>query len=214
MMKKSIVLLLAMVLMLSVLLVACDNSEPASTGESVDTEVAVESDDTDQTESVDLSEVNLEEPILLTSVGQSADVEMVKSMMENIGLDFESNNLAKPEDLGEAKTLVLAIGGSSKGLGAAGIDANQELDRIKELINAAKDGGLKIVATHIGGEARRGELSDKFIEPSFEKADVAIIVKSGNMDNMMTDLASSINLPIEVVDSITDVTTTLENLFK
>ena len=117
-----------------------------------------------------------ESPILLTSVGQSADVEMVKVMMDKGGLSPETNSLATEADLGDSKTLVLAIGGSSKGLGAAGIDANQELERVNKLIAAADEKGMTIIALHIGGEARRGDLSDKFVAPSFEKADYAIVV--------------------------------------
>ena len=92
-----------------------------------------------------------ESPILLTSVGQSADVEMVKVMMDKGGLSPETNSLATEADLGDSKTLVLAIGGSSKGLGAAGIDANQELERVNKLIAAADEKGMTIIALHIGG---------------------------------------------------------------
>ena len=104
-----------------------------------------------------LKEAIAEQPALLTSVGQSADVEMVKVMMDKAELKYSIDNMSDGSDLGDAKTLVLAIGGSSKGLGAAGIDADQEIARVEKLINAADEAGLTILALHIGGEARRGD---------------------------------------------------------
>ena len=155
-----------------------------------------------------------ESPILLTSVGQSADVEMVKVMMDKGGLSPETNSLATEADLGDSKTLVLAIGGSSKGLGAAGIDANQELERVNMLIAAADEKGMTIIALHIGGEARRGDLSDKFVAPSFEKADYAIVVADGNKDGLMSDLASKAGIPMDEVTTMADVVEPLKAAFK
>lgn len=155
-----------------------------------------------------------EQPVLLTSVGQSADVDMVKVLMEKAELTPEMNKLATKDDLGDNKTLVLAIGGSSKGLGAAGIDANQELERVAELVSAAKDSGMTIIALHVGGEARRGDLSDKFVAPSFEKADYAIVVADGDKDGMMAGLASSKGIPMDVVASMADAVTPLKAAFK
>ena len=161
-----------------------------------------------------LKEAFAEQPILLTSVGQSADVEMVKIMVEKNALTYTIKSLATPEDIGDSKTLLLAIGGSSKGLGAAGIDAEQELDRVNKLIAAADEKGLSIIAVHSGGEARRGELSDKFIGPSFEKADYAIVVKDGDKDGLMAGLASSAGIPMDVVASMSDVIPLLKSAFK
>ena len=155
-----------------------------------------------------------ESPILLTSVGQSADVEMVKVMMDKGGLSPETNSLATEADLGDSKTLVLAIGGSSKGLGAAGIDANQELERVNKLIAAADEKGMTIIALHIGGEARRGDLSDKFVAPSFEKADYEIVVADGNKDGLMSDLASKAGIPMDEVTTMADVVEPLKAAFK
>ena len=155
-----------------------------------------------------------ESPILLTSVGQSADVEMVNVMMDKGGLSPETNSLATEADLGDSKTLVLAIGGSSKGLGAAGIDANQELERVNKLIAAADEKGMTIIALHIGGEARRGDLSDKFVAPSFEKADYAIVVADGNKDGLMSDLASKAGIPMDEVTTMADVVEPLKAAFK
>ena len=61
----------------------------------------------------------LEGPVILTSVGQSADVDIVNTLCTKAGIDLEKNNGITADDLpADCKTLILAVGGSSKGLGA------------------------------------------------------------------------------------------------
>lgn len=155
-----------------------------------------------------------EQPILLTSVGQSADLEMVKALMDNAGLKYKLNKVAKASDIKDEKTLILAVGGSSKGLGAAGIKTEDEIKRTEELIKAAKDKKMTVIATHVGGENRRGELSDKFVKPSLDNADYIIVVESGNKDGLFTKIASEKKIPMDSVKSIADVMKPLKKAFK
>lgn len=130
--KKILALLLATMLVLS--LAACgdkpddsSNNGDNSNNSSANTEVS------------GLTEAIAEYPALVTSGGQSADYQMIATVMEKQGMEFTTNNLATSADLGDAKTLIVVVGGSSKGLGAAGIDADGELERLDELMTAAKD---------------------------------------------------------------------------
>ena len=205
--KKILALLLAAMLVLS--LAACgdkpddsSNNGDNSNNSSANTEVS------------GLTEAIAEYPALVTSGGQSADYQMIATVMEKQGMEFTTNNLATSADLGDAKTLIVVVGGSSKGLGAAGIDADGELERLDELMTAAKDAGLSIIAMHTGGEARRGDLSDKFITQVFNMADYAIVVSSGDSDGMMNDLCAGNGIPMDKIDSISDVVTVLPAAFK
>ena len=108
----------------------------------------------------------------------------------------------------------MVVGGSSKGLGAAGIDADGELARLDELMKAAKDAGITIIAMHTGGEARRGDLSDKFIAPVFDMADYAIVVSSGDTDGLMAGLCSKNGIPMDSIESISDAVSVLPAAFK
>lgn len=161
-----------------------------------------------------LAEAFAEYPALVTSGGQSADYQMIATVMEKQGMEFTSNNLAASDDLGDAKTLIVVVGGSSKGLGAAGIDADGEIERLDKLMTAAKDAGLSIIAMHTGGSARRGDLSDKFIAPVFSKADYAIVVASGDEDGLMAGLCAESGISMDVINSISDVITVLPAAFK
>ncbi len=211
-MKKKIVLL--SLIAVSISLVACGGDKTPkndSANNKIESKEQVENKgDSEETATVDFK---AEEPVLLTTVGQSADVEMVKAILDNLGINYNMNNLAKSGETGDAKTLILAVGGSSKGLGAAGIDANAELERVSGLIEEAKANGVKVIAMHIGGEARRGELSDKFIQPSFENADYAIVVSEGDKDGKIKEIGESKNIPIEYIDQMSKALDSLKVVF-
>lgn len=160
-----------------------------------------------------LTEAFAEGPILLTTGGQSADYQMVGTLLKNLGMDYELNNVATSADLGSAKTLIVVVGGSSKGLGAAGIDADGELARVDELIKGAKNAGLSVIAMHTGGTARRGDLSDKFIEPIFSQADYAIVVASGDEDGLMAGICGNAGIPMDSIEKISEVSDVLPNAF-
>ena len=92
--------------------------------------------------------------------------------------------------------LVAVVGGSSKGLGAAGIDKDQEIERVTGLFQAAKQKGMKLLIMHIGGEGRRGTLSDAFIEAAAPHADRLIVVDGGNNDKIFDRLVEGKNVKI------------------
>jgi len=155
-----------------------------------------------------------EQPVLLTSSGQSADVQMVKVLLDRANIKYIINPTVKAEEVKDVKTLILAVGGSSKGLGAAGIDADDELERTLAVISKAKELNLKIITLHVGGEARRGELSDKFINACVPKSDYVIVVEEGNKDNLFTKLTQDNGIPMDKVSKITEVLEPLKAAFK
>ncbi len=65
-------------------------------------------------------------PALITSAGQNAEVQMVAVLAKRAGIDHNLNKLATGQDLEGYKSLLLVLGASLKGLGAAGLDINKE----------------------------------------------------------------------------------------
>ena len=126
--------------------------------------------------------------VALTSVGQSPDAMMVRVVFRQVGTDVDYDALMKPESLPGHKVLVAVVGGSSKGLGAAGINQDEEKARAIGLIEAARDQGMKILVMHVGGEGRRGTLSDLFIEAVVPLADHLILVEGADKDGLFTRL--------------------------
>ncbi|MBQ9526617.1 MAG: hypothetical protein IJR68_03310 [Fretibacterium sp.] len=133
--------------------------------------------------------------VALTSVGQSPDTMMVRVVLKNtLKLDPTYNAMMKAGDLKDEKVLIAVVGGSSKGLGAAGINPEDEAGRAKALLKAARDGGKKVLIMHVGGEGRRGTLSDMFIREAVPYADALIVVDGGNDDGLFNTLAKSLEI--------------------
>lgn len=209
-MKNLITALLCAVLTLS-LLASCggggnagsskaNNSANPSSGSTVDAE---------------LPELTggFETPILLTSAGQSADSDIIKTLCTKANITVDLENQATADHLDGVKTLLISVGGSSKGLGAAGIDADQEIARVQDLIQAAQDADLKIIAMHVGGAPRRGDLSDKFLPDPFNAADAAVVVSGGDTDGVIRSLLAANRVPTAYVDSQADCIGCLTTLF-
>ena len=140
--------------------------------------------------------------ILITSIGQSADARMIKVVAGKLQLACDFEQVAKPDIIKNYKILVVVVGGSSKGLGAAGIDKEQELIRAQELIKEAKVRSVKILVMHVGGEARRGALSDAFLNEVVPYADHLIIVENGNKDGYFTQISKEKEISLEIVSKI------------
>lgn len=156
-----------------------------------------------------------EEPILLTSVGQSADVNIVDTLLKKCGIEARMSATVEAGEVASYKTLVLAVGGSSKGLGAAGIDEKEELARVQSLIEAAKASDVKILSLHIGGQARRGVLSDMFIPDAVNASDAMIVVETGDAFEglAISDLLREGNIPAAYVKTQIDVVAPLQLVF-
>lgn len=154
-----------------------------------------------------------EEPILITSAGQSADVTLAGMLLKKNKMKYTAFPLAKAQDLTGIKTLVIVPGFSSKGLGAAGISRDQETERINSVIAMAKKENIKIIMLHLGGTARRGGQSDDFNKLAAEASSDMVVVKQGDEDKFFSNIASEKSITIQLVDKMTDAAGAIKNLF-
>jgi hypothetical protein len=159
-------------------------------------------------------EVMFEQPVLITSAGQSAEVQLASVLAKKAGLTSTVIKTATADNLEGQKTLVLVIGVSMKGLGAAGLDAAEEKERIQKLISKSQDSGIPILCLHLGGEARRGELTDGFIKDFLPSSQKALVVKSGNKDGLFTQICEKNNIPLIEVERTLNALEPLKNSFK
>ena len=155
-----------------------------------------------------------EQPMLISSAGQSADILMIKILAKKATLKFTVEKAATPDNLKDNATLVLVSGGSTKGLGAAKTDKQQELDRIKLLIDEAKKQKKNIITMHVGGKGRRGKLSDEFNKLTAENADCLIVVKGGDADQFFSNIAKEKKIPIKLIDKIMEAGDVLKGIFR
>lgn len=211
-MKKIVTIAVAGALALS--LAACGGSSASSAAPAASAPAASAAASAAASDLAEISAGMFSTPAILTSIGQSADVDIANTLCSKAGIDVTmEKNITGDQLPDDCKTLILAVGGSSKGLGAAGIDADQELARTDALIAAAKEKGITILALHTGGSARRGTLSDSFINPAFESCDAAIVVSEGDADGLMSGILAKNGTPATYVDQTAGALAALQNAF-
>ncbi len=154
-------------------------------------------------------------PALITSAGQSTDGLILKTVLTNraTGETVPFEKLAKPENLEGVKTLIVSVGLSTKGLGAAGVNADQEKARVRSLLEAAKKNDVFVALVHIGGTARRGAGSDEIAKIVGEYAHQIFVVTASNGDGFFTRMAKEKNIPITEVADRTALGPVFANLF-
>ena len=168
-----------------------------------------------------------EQPILLTSCGQSPGPVRLKIFMDRLGLDFDYNLMATANDLIDRKnegnpfkSIVIVTGASLKGMGAAGVSVEDELERTKELIAEANKQGIKIIGAHIEGMARRsqgaaaGDNSDELsIDAVCPNSFLMIIKKEGDSDGRFTTISNGKNIPMIVFEKNSEISDVLSQVF-
>jgi hypothetical protein len=161
------------------------------------------------------AQVVFEAPGLITSAGQSSDAAIIKVMLNTqLKLGLEYKPLAQPADLAGMRTLVVSVGASTKGLGAAGLDMDKEIARTAALVKAAKAAGVRVLVMHTGGEARRGKTSNDLIQIVAPAADYIVVVAAGNKDKLFTTIGAKQNVPVVEVSRLADAGAAVRAVFK
>jgi hypothetical protein len=133
------------------------------------------------------------ETVYLTTTGQ-ADIDIVENIILNGGTEesaYTRNPLLLAADVEDGAVVVLVVGSSAKGLGAAGTDVNAENVRAQAFAAAANAGDLTLIVVHVGGVGRRGDLSDTIITSACGGADLMLVVVTGNADQFFDDFAGT-----------------------
>lgn len=207
-MKKTIAIIVIIVVAISAMSAATKNTTP-STGTAqgsatYSAETAAnykyQTSSSNRMVTIGTKSVEFEAPVLVTSFGQSTDGSMIEQVMKRLKtVSYSYNPTATGADLDGVKTVVIAVGNSTKGLGAAGISQEQETARAKEFMAAVEKKGVKVILCHIGGATRRGSLSDAFADMVLPLSSYMVVKEDGNEDSKFTSYASAHSIPITLV---------------
>lgn len=156
-------------------------------------------------------------PLLITNVGQGAESAMVNTLCKTMAkIPAVLDDTVKAEELAESdgkpkySFMAVVVGYSGKGMGAAGVNIDQELARAVAVLKKAQSLKIPVIIMHIGGYERRGESSDKLIKEVFKYANHAIFVSTGNypdavaFENKKPDNLLNNSLPKGVTPKIVD----------
>jgi len=172
------------------------------------------------TEQPSLPKVEL--PLVVTTCGQSPGALMVWVLCKQIKLPCDRADLLKVEDLKSKaeegnpyKALIITTGTSMKGMGAAGVDIDYEVARIKAIIDEAKKENILIIGAHIEGMARRVDETDAAsIATVIPESNLLLVREDSNEDGYFTKAAEELNIPIIIFKETLDLADVFKKLFQ
>ena len=153
-------------------------------------------------------------PVAMTCPGQAPEGELVKILFDRLKTKVTYDSLLEPKEISGNKSLIIILGGSGKGLGAAGADIQEELKRAEALVAEAKKQNVKILGFHLGGEDRRGQVSMKFIDIVTPKVNYLVVREDGNKDGAFTKIAQQNKIPFTQIKQTQELTDILKAVFK
>lgn len=152
-------------------------------------------------------------PMIVTTLGQSPGALMfrlvcvrskIACVQEDLLTATQLKELAQAPD--GPKTLVITTGTSLKGMGAAGIDINLEVQRVEDLIKQARELGMTVIGAHIEGMARRVDATDeKSITTVIPKSDLILVIASSDEDGYFTKFSETSGIPLLKVNESLDI---------
>jgi len=189
---------------------------------------------------------NCELPVLTTSAGQSADINTLNVILDQAGVKYDYCDvptvkmIEKGVGLGGAtssegfhveiktdtskfkkgtpyKTMIFAIGASLKGMGASGLTIEEEIKRLNNIIDYCKKNNIFIIATHLGGESKRGASgsdNEKMISTVAPNANYIIVVENSNKDGRFTNISKEKGTPLTEVKYALNIVELMKKVFK
>lgn len=186
-MKKFLTAILSVLLVVTVsLFVAACQPAPKDDDKNPGGNPPIETPETDVdiTISDNSLKVNLEgHQLYVTSIGQAADYDTMRNLLTTSmklteGTDFVANATLTAANVADGDTVIIVAGASDKGMGAAGINAADEIARANAF--AAKKSNINLIVVQLGGSVRRGSTSDAIFAAVCPAAKVNLIIASAD----------------------------------
>lgn len=150
-------------------------------------------------------------PFLITNAGQGPGGKMARLLISQarvltLNQDFFYKSEPHEDDLIDLdySCLLVVIGSTDKGLGASGITIDDEIVRLKKMVNYAKEIDLPIVALLLEKDKRssiKTNANERCIDLICPNAEWMIVVKDGNSDNRFNKLSEKYDIPLTEIRS-------------
>lgn len=152
-------------------------------------------------------------PVLVTSIGQNLAAYQVQLMLGRTDVAFDYDPLGGVDLLEGKGTVLMAVGASVKGFGAAGITIEDELARARALAETARENGQLVIIVHATGKEGRDSLSNRLIEGVAPLADLLLVRQDGNDDGLFTNIAAEHGIPLVTFGNVVNLVATFKELF-
>jgi hypothetical protein len=154
------------------------------------------------------------ETILVTSAGQSTDTYIIKDISNKLMIHNFFMPQAENEDLENINTIVFVIGYSPLSEKVNQLSLETELIRIESLLNYASMNDVTVISVFIGGKQRRASETDEMLGNIIPKSHYVISTFEGDFDHFISELARQNDIPLTLVENITDVSEPFASAFR
>jgi hypothetical protein len=155
-----------------------------------------------------------EEPVLITPVGQNPDGLMIKVVLGKLGVKNDYFELASSKDLdNNYRSVVMAVGVSFKGMGAAGLDCNDEINRTRKLVCEAVKEDCPIIFVYLGENPWREKRTGQLVKLIAPHSSYIIIKENSSKDKYFTEIVQEYKISLITVDNLTQLETVFKNIF-
>lgn len=154
-----------------------------------------------------------EEPVIITSAGQSTDTYIIRDVSNQLMIRSFFMPQARSADLKEAKTIVLVVGYSSLGTKLQSKSYEEEKMRIEKLIEKAKENNFTILTVVMGGEQSHNN-TEELLRLIGTQSDYMIGLRESSNESILTELAKERDIPLTLVSGVNDISEPFASAFR
>lgn len=158
--------------------------------------------------------LKLDEPVLITSVGQCLDGLMMKTVLDDMGIVANYVPLAGLENLVQYHQVIVTPGISYKGIVMSETTLEGEFERAKVIAEAARGDSFDLILVYLGGFTQGDPRSQELIQLLAPSADILIAFKgrSGPIAYFRR-IAEERAVPFFILDDLSNLCEELDVVF-
>jgi len=153
-------------------------------------------------------------PVVITSAGQSTDTYIIHDITNQLMIRSFFMPQAEDTDLEDVETVVFTVGYSSLGAKYRDISYEEEIKRVKRLLEKAKEDKLTVLVVVLGGDHADSNKTETLLRLVGAQADYLIGLRESSNEIILTELAEDGNIPLTLVNSVNDISGSFASAFR
>lgn len=155
-----------------------------------------------------------DEPLLITSAGQSTDIYVMKDIANKLMIDNYFIPMATEDQIDEIKSVVIVVGYSEIGIRLNDIDLEKEKRRVKSLLEAVDTRSLSIITIYLRGSQMLNEANQQLLKITTEYSDYLIVAEDSNNAGYFIELAENKGIPVTIVNNVNEISEPFVSVFR
>lgn len=158
--------------------------------------------------------LSLGDSILITSLGQNLDALIIKTIFDELGVDADFLPVAPAKILADYRQVIISPGISYKGIAAARITVQDEINRGLAIVEAASEYSSQVILMYLGGFLQGDAKSQELVEILAPRADVIIVYKDcGGPIEYFRRIGQEKDIPVLIVQNLGNLAEELSCIF-